>query len=78
MEDYRADPVETHPDQTHPAGDQGVRAGRLEACRKSYADRIAAQAGIATGSEIAAALAALPVVRAEAGHPEPGFLGGSA
>jgi protein-L-isoaspartate(D-aspartate) O-methyltransferase len=60
MEDYRADPVETHPDQTHPAGDQGVRAGRLEACRKSYADRIAAQAGIASGSEIAAALKAIP------------------
>lgn len=70
MEDDRTDPVETHPDhshtdQTHPdrthaAGDQGGRGDRLEACRRSYADRIAAQAGISSESEIAAALAAIP------------------
>jgi protein-L-isoaspartate(D-aspartate) O-methyltransferase len=75
MEDDRAYPVETHPDQshpdqthpvqshpelTHPAGEQGGRAGRLEACRRAYADQIAEQAGIDPGSEIAAALAAIP------------------
>jgi hypothetical protein len=89
MEDDRTDPVETHPDRTHPvqahpvqahpdrshpAGDQGVRADRLEACRRSYAERIAAQAGIAAGSEIAAALKAIPVERAEAGTRNPVFL----
>jgi len=80
MEDEKADPGETHPDQTHSgrtysdethmervdperthvAGDQGDRADRLAACRRAYAERIAGLAGIAKGSEIAAALATIP------------------
>src|SRR5271157_3888766 len=65
MEDEKADLGETHPQQTHTertrtAGDQGDRADRLEACRRAYAERIAELAGIASGSEIAAALATIP------------------
>jgi len=56
----RTYPKRTDTDRTYTAGEQGDRDDRLAACRRAYAERIAGLAGIASGSEIAAALATIP------------------
>ncbi|MGP8172970.1 MAG: protein-L-isoaspartate O-methyltransferase family protein [Terracidiphilus sp.] len=56
----RSHPNQAHTERSHTAGEQRVRDDRLEACRRAYAERIAELAGIAKGSEIAAALATIP------------------
>ena len=67
MEHDRADPVRTHPIQAHPIqGERGQRdlieEEQLQAHRTAYARRVTAAAGmgIGLGSEIEAALAAIP------------------
>ncbi len=49
-----------HPIQAHSIQDREGLEARLRACRTAFARRVAAKAGIAPESEIAAALAAIP------------------